>query len=91
MKVGSLVGALLDIVGMHSVLGKVGKSIKKDTVLTVRLITDRKILFEEIVNPLNPNSGNEFAYKTEWFAELQPPISNIEEHIKENTLEPELS
>jgi len=63
----------------------------KNKVYTVRDFTrECGIYLEEIVNPICPFLNSEPGWKTYRFRELLSPISNIEEHIQENTLEPQL-
>lgn len=96
MKVGSLVVAIEPTLGFSALGIQRGMPIKIGDVLTIREIgvtTFSKIpilMFEEIKNQINEQTGCEFGYHPERFRQLLPPISNIEIHIKENTLEPEL-
>lgn len=60
----------------------------KGIVYTARSLYDDKLRLEEIINPTFGNY--EPGYFVSRFRELQPPIANIEQHIKENSLEPEL-
>lgn len=48
------------------------------------------IRLEEIINKIHPVWNIERGYRMTRFCELLPPVANIEEHINENTLEPEL-
>jgi hypothetical protein len=70
----------------------------KNRIYTVRGLEGIDAIYlEEIINKIEPlldESNNiingEVAFFIHRFRELQPPIANIEEHINENTLTPEL-
>lgn len=95
MEVGSLV-VCINNSGVHHIGIDYGAIIPKlNTVYTVRDIrTDNySLLLEEIDNShlIGRNfKKREPGFNVKRFRELQPPIANIEEHINENTLEPEL-
>lgn len=88
MKVGSLVECVKTIVS--STVSRFNCKIPvKGNIYTVRDVFTSNynapcIRLEEIVNPLNPDTGREFGYGVEYFRELQIPPSitaEIEECI----------
>lgn len=89
MRVGSLVECVKQFVSHPTygekfpVLGKVY------TVRDIVMYNEASLLLEEIVNPkyLYQQGVTECCFFIDNFRELLPPISNIEEHINENTLE----
>lgn len=97
MKIGSLVECIKISIGRSSEFSV--NMPKKGNIYTVRHIKKFNssyskcgILLEEIVNkPIKFATGSEEPYfPIEFFREVQPPIENIEEKIKEETLEIEL-
>lgn len=92
MKIGSLVMLkYFPILAVPSI-GEVFP--KHKVVYTVRDIFNNSgnpaIVLEEIINPIAPCDGMEYSWLAECFNELIPPIENVEEKIKEETLEIEL-
>ena len=94
MKIGSLVELVDDnfnsFYNTISIMNGAKKPVK-NVAYTVRDIftikADCLIRLEEIVNPLDKFIGMEGGYFIKRFRELQPPITNIEEHINLNSLE----
>jgi len=96
MKVGSLV-ELIDDSNWRNIAPAIFPV--KHVIYTVRLIECHPvtkgifILLDEIHNRNyigNAASDMECGFRIDRFRELLPPLANIEQHIKENTLEPEL-
>lgn len=94
MRVGSLVELVNNNwcnVPFHNPMCGIINFPVKSTVYTVRSIVkmsgETAIILEEIRNDICKMTGFEEAFLITRFRELQPPIANIEEHIKENTLE----
>lgn len=87
MKIGSLVGCVDNIMTDDRWITP-----KLETVYTVRdlnidpLTGVGGLYVEEIVNGTN-GMGLELGYKLYRFRELMPPMENVEEYIKENSLE----
>jgi hypothetical protein len=97
MKVGSLVELVNDKWGKKEDFPGIVNYPKKGVIYTIRDIISNKrgtyCHLEEIVNPIIQTlleGTGETWFSCKRFRELQPPIANIEEHINENTLTPEL-
>lgn len=96
MKIGSLVECINNIGCENTppVLGVIYtvRAIHEDGMVLKNgvIVFGVGIQLEELRNKSVYSDGSEKYYRTKRFRELLPPIANIEEHINQNTLEPQL-